>query len=385
MQRMPPDINRAKDHCDLIDSTPDVRWGLMTYNPSGTYKDHGGVLVAPCQDWTGNTATLKNMINSLSPGGYTPLAETLAEAGLYFARKQSWSNNNSTDPADYSSNYPSDYSTGTYTTVWNASTPSIVPPAIMWTCQKNYVIIMTDGDSTHDNGQSSSSYSIPNPSLFGGTNTTTSCSHSHCTTTTTTIPQSTYINGLTIPNYPYSGTSTLNPSTQFYDLVSNPNQVELISDCSGADTTGSFWLPQVAKFLYETDLLPNINDANGTPFDNSNFPKQHVSTYTIGFGTAFTDAGHSLLMMAADSNHGRGQYFNAAGDLSLQSIFQTIITSILTTNSQYVAPVVPEQTNRTYANNALYMGLFLPNADFPGVWMGNIKKWGYSETVDFRM
>jgi type IV pilus assembly protein PilY1 len=370
--------------CNLINATSGVRWGLMTYNTSGN-QDHGGVLRAPCQDWTGNTATLENMINSLTAQTWTPLAETLAEAGLYFARQTSWSNNKNTDPTDYSSNYPSSYAmpANGYSTVWNSSNPSIVPPAIMWTCQKNYVIIMTDGDSTHDNGiYTSGSYSIPNPSLFGGSYTSTTCTGRHnqnCTTTTTTIPQSTYLNGQTIPNYPYSGTSTLDPTTQFYDLVSNPNAVATIPQSTS--TSGSFYLPDVAKFLYETDLLPNINDANGTPFDNSNFPHQRIITYTIGFGSDFTDFGHSALMMTADSNHGRGQYFNAAGNLSLQSIFQTIITNILTTNSQYVAPVVPvSRANKTYAGDALYMGLFLPNATNPGLWMGNLKKWGYSET-----
>ena len=358
--------------CNLINATTGVRWGLMTYNSQSA---HGGVLQAPCQDWSGNIATLENTINSLTPNGYTPLAETLAEAGLYFARQQSWSNTGSY----YSSSYPSDYSTGTYSTVWNPSNPSIVPPAIMWRCQKNFVIIMTDGDSTHDNGICSSSYDIPNPSLFGGT--CTSCSGSgryqHCTTTT--IPQSTYLNGLTIPNYPYSGTSTLDPTTQFYDLVSSPNQVGTIPQSTSEN--GSFYLPDVAKFLYETDLLPNVNDANGGPFDNSQFPKQHIVTYTIGFGSDFTDFGHSNLMMAADSNHGRGQYFDASGNLSLQDVFQTIITNILTTNSQYVAPVVPvSRADKTYANDAIYLGLFLPNANSPGVWMGNIKKFGYSET-----
>jgi type IV pilus assembly protein PilY1 len=355
-----------KTICNLINATTGVRWGLMTYNPSGN-QDHGGVLVAPCQDWSSNIATLENTINSLTAQTWTPLAETLAEAGLYFARQKSWSNTGS----NYSSNYPSDYSTGTYSTVWNPSNPSIVPPAIMWRCQKNFVIIMTDGDSTHDNGICASDYSIPSPSFFGGIN--------NCSTHHSTITASPYLNGQYIPNYSYDGTHTLDPTTQFYDLVSNPNQVGTIPQSTS--DSGSFYLPDVAKFLYETDLLPNINDANGGPFDNSQFPKQHIVTYTIGFGAGFTDFGRSALMMTADSNHGRGQYFEASGNLSLQNVFQTIITNILTTNSQYVAPVVPvSRANKTYANDAIYLGLFLPNANSPGVWMGNIKKFGYSET-----
>jgi type IV pilus assembly protein PilY1 len=343
-----------KTICSLIDATSGVHWGLMTFNPSGT-QDHGGVLVAPCQDWSSNTTTLKNKINALTAQTWTPLAETLAEAGLYFARKSSWSNTGS----NYSSSYPTDYSTGTYTTTWDSSHPSIVPPAILWRCQKSYVIIMTDGDSTHDNGTGSSSYTVPNPSILTGT----------------------YMLGKTIGDYDNSNPS--NPhqpsteSTYFFDNITST----WAAIPQGTSPSGSDYLDDVAKFLYDNDLMQGSStlDANGISFDNSDFPKQNIITYTIGFGSGFTDFGESLLQRTADSNHGHAQYFTTSGTVSLQNIFNNIITSILTSNSQYVSPVVPvNRVNRTYADNGIYLGLFLPDATFPGLWKGNIKKFGFS-------
>ncbi|MBF0234373.1 MAG: hypothetical protein HQK65_15235, partial [Desulfamplus sp.] len=71
---------------------------------------------------------LKAAVNktTLPANANTPLTETLAEAGLYFAQKESWFNTgvnyHNTD------NYPMQY-----------------------TCRQNYIILMTDGEPTLDN------------------------------------------------------------------------------------------------------------------------------------------------------------------------------------------------------------------------------------------
>ena len=62
---------------NLITDTENVRFGLMIFNTS-----EGGHLVSECGT---DKTTLINAINALSATTWTPLGETLAEAGLYFA------------------------------------------------------------------------------------------------------------------------------------------------------------------------------------------------------------------------------------------------------------------------------------------------------------
>jgi type IV pilus assembly protein PilY1 len=78
-------IDVAKDVLrDIVNNTDGVRFGLMVFN-----YEQGGRLVASCGS---SSSTILSAISNASPDGWTPLAETLAEAGLYFAGMQSWFN-----------------------------------------------------------------------------------------------------------------------------------------------------------------------------------------------------------------------------------------------------------------------------------------------------
>ena len=172
---------------DLINNTTGVRFGLMKFN-----WDQGGQLVAACGT---DKTTLTTEVANIVADGWTPLAETLAEAGLYFAGMNSW------------------YNSGTYTSPMQER------------CQKNYIIIMTDGQSTQD--------------------------------IDSRLTDTDYINGDKIGDYD--------------------------NDHSGSEDDysddGSDYLDDVAKYLYENDCNPILGD--GTAFD-----KQNIVTYTIGFKTS---------------------------------------------------------------------------------------------------
>jgi len=106
---------------DLVSSATSVDFGLMIFN-----RDQGGKVVQPIGT---DPTTLANAVNSITTNLYTPLAETLAEAGLYFAGKTSW------------------YNTGV----------SYTSP-IEYRCQKNYVILMTDGEPMQDSDLAGKKY-----------------------------------------------------------------------------------------------------------------------------------------------------------------------------------------------------------------------------------
>ncbi len=173
---------------DLLNNTTGVRFGIMKFNDN-----QGGHIVAEIGT---DKTTLITEVSNITANGWTPLAETLAEAGLYFAGMNSW------------------YNSGvSYTT------------PILERCQKNYIIIMTDGQSTQDIDDR--------------------------------LTDANYINGDKIGDYD--------------------------NDHSGSEAVytddGSDYLDDVAKYLYENDCNPSIGD--GTSFD-----KQNIVTYTIGFKTS---------------------------------------------------------------------------------------------------
>jgi type IV pilus assembly protein PilY1 len=173
---------------DLINTTTGVRFGIMKFNP-----DQGGHIV---DEIGSDKTTLINDVASITASGWTPLAETLAEAGLYFAGMSSW------------------YNSGvTYTSPMQER------------CQKNYIIIMTDGQSTQD--------------------------------IDSRLTDTNYING---------------------DKIGDYDNDHSASEADYADN-GSDYLDDVAKYLYENDT--NLIMGDGTAFD-----KQNIVTYTIGFKTS---------------------------------------------------------------------------------------------------
>ena len=109
----------------LLGTTQDVDFGLMTFN-----FEEGGKLDREI----GTSPTdLISAVNGIRATTWTPLAETLAEAGLYFAGKTSWFNKSNNNFITYTS-------------------------PIQERCQKNYVILMTDGEPTRDDSLKNKKY-----------------------------------------------------------------------------------------------------------------------------------------------------------------------------------------------------------------------------------
>lgn len=118
----------------LVQRTWDsIRFGLMVFNDDGTKYEDGGNTNKDggyMMDWmkTGNENKLNagnnviTRIENMAPSTYTPLAETLYEATRYFGIQTSAYNND-----NYSAHDP-----------------------IASGCQKNYVLLLTDGESTKD-------------------------------------------------------------------------------------------------------------------------------------------------------------------------------------------------------------------------------------------
>jgi type IV pilus assembly protein PilY1 len=106
---------------EFLNTINGVRIGVMEFNTTGT-GDKGGHLQSPIASLTDTgRAQLITDINSIVATTWTPLAKTLYEAGLYFKGGSGYF-----DPG-----------------------VTYISP-IQYSCQRNYVIIITDGQSTHD-------------------------------------------------------------------------------------------------------------------------------------------------------------------------------------------------------------------------------------------
>ncbi|PIE72237.1 MAG: hypothetical protein CSA20_08775, partial [Deltaproteobacteria bacterium] len=170
---------------------------IGTYNPSSDY------MVNATQSDFGRLGQIRS-------GGWTPLAETMAEAGLYFTGQNSW------------------YNSGT----------SYTSP-IQYRCQNNYVILMTDGQPTRDD----------DPPVGGGS-------------------PGVFLNGRTIPQI---GNGNSLSSGSYLDDIAYALQTE---DLSSLGSPGDFEKQTVTThtigFLTAQNLLQNTADLGGGDYYTAN-------------------------------------------------------------------------------------------------------------------
>ena len=310
----------------LLDSITEgsLNMGLMRFRgqiSSNYYNDksfRGGYVIAPI----GSThAKIKEALGAIDSEGSTPLAETVAEAGLYFAGKQSWANTSG--------------QTGYPTTANGLGSNGVYESPIQWRCQKNYLIVVSDGMPQFDDGSGNGD------NIFTRAN---------------------YINNRRIDEFYQTGTDG---DGAIDDDFFTPKKNSYLS-----------YLPATAKLLASIDLIDSTenDNINGGSWNDPSFPPQTVFTYAIGFGGG-CDA--SYLERVTDISHGKGGYYLADDAASLQSALSGIIGSILSNNGNFVAPVVPvNRMNGVYSGNSVYLGLFRPEEG--GEWRGNLKKFGFS-------
>lgn len=344
----------AKDAVySLLDSQVDaggnetVRMGLMRFDNSSSYC--GGYIIKPCgTPYYASGSTFRTAVNNLTAVGATPLAETLAEAGLYFAGQNSWAYRNRSIPSggDTSTSSASDHTTvSTYTSYSGSGTKTYKSP-IQWRCQKNFIILVTDGMPTYDDGSWHSS---------GGVNVFTGLS-----------PYISTLPGKRLNRCRTTGTTP-------YDY-----------DCDNAEASSSaHWLDDVASFLYNEDLRNTTAlDASGT--QNFNDPlnlTQNVVTFTIGFGDE-TDTAF-LRRVAENGGAGSDGSFLALDQEALERALSEIMSQITTRSTTFLAPVVPLNTAYgSYADNAIYFGLFRTMSN--GEWRGNVKKYGFAQIEEIQ-
>ncbi len=136
----------------LLDGSSGINAGLMRFDSNA----EGGYFLEPVKQLdTTHRASMKSAVDSLSAHGGTPLAETMYESGLFF-RSQ---------PVDYGdSSSPGTNNPG----VLDSSDTSKYKTPIEYQCQKNFAVLLTDGEPTSDNSADNKIAGMPGFSNITG-------------------------------------------------------------------------------------------------------------------------------------------------------------------------------------------------------------------------
>jgi type IV pilus assembly protein PilY1 len=127
-----------------LNSISDVNVGLMRFSTDG----QGGMVMHPIAELATSRGTLVSQIDALNPNGNTPLAETLYESTLYWTGG-TW------DYGKVSSPQVSVRSSRT-----SADDQKYLAP-ISSSCQKNFIVYLTDGEPVSDTGANTKILNLP--------------------------------------------------------------------------------------------------------------------------------------------------------------------------------------------------------------------------------
>jgi len=122
----------------LTQSLSNINLGLMRFDQNSD----GGMVDVPIGDVSQTGALIRNKLDDYYPQGGTPLEETMYEASRYY-RGDQWVFGNDAQPNSSVSTSRTGISSGTYKSPVSA------------TCQKNHIILLTDGEPTNDSSANS--------------------------------------------------------------------------------------------------------------------------------------------------------------------------------------------------------------------------------------
>lgn len=142
----------------LLENLTNVNVGLMRFN-----FEEGGPVVHAIENIETARSGMQAAVNALTASNWTPLGETLYEAGQYYAgRAVDYGHSNFGTPTSVAaSRVGGTLSSGTYQS------------PIEFACQKNYIILLTDGEPTRDLGANNR---VPNLPGFAAATGAPTCS-----------------------------------------------------------------------------------------------------------------------------------------------------------------------------------------------------------------
>lgn len=311
--------NRATLFCPDGDKDA-VRFGIAKFDGS-----NGGYVRAGLDAYSVNKATLDNVIDNFDADDSTPLAETLFKTYTYFMSRVDADRPFGADGSTRFPKYQYSAADGSNTSSpppdpldCDATTPGSQPCS----CQKNFVIVITDGQ--------------PNNDRFEG--------DGQGATTTRTASFSNFTNLI--------GDYAPDPATD-PPGIGNPETGSILGG------NGYLYLDDVAKFMHDKDFRLDLSNANGD---------QTIDVYTVGF--EIPSGAENLLQRTADN--GNGEFFKARTAGEIADALVKAIQSIELKSQSFTAATVP--ATRTAFGGKFYNSIFVPSRD-DGYWEGHLQSW----------
>ena len=291
-----------------------INIGLMQYDTS-TYA-LGGSVQYPITDVLASRGDFEPRVNTMNAGGSSTISETYYEALKYFGgRDVDFASSPHVNPSNIGSSMES--GNDQYTT------------PITSTCQKNYIIVLSDG--------------IPDKDYIDASRRTT-----------TQLP------GFT------PGSCNLADDDEL-DWNKNPGV---------ADATDDNCLDELSEWAANNDVAYQSIDAHDGV--------QNITTYTVGFNfpsdlAAGSPMSNARTLLEETASKGGGQYYEAGSAEELAAKIAEIFAGILDVNSTFSSPAVSVNAfNRATNLDDLFFTLFKPAELATGVsgahWEGNLKK-----------
>ncbi|MDU9041268.1 PilC/PilY family type IV pilus protein [Pseudomonas corrugata] len=251
-------INVARDVSnDLVASNRALRMGLATFNPPNSSNSGPGGYIARAV--SDLSPVTGSVTQTQANANYTALINGINGLGAI-----------ANTPLAESYYEVTRYFRGM--TPYYNGTPATYTSPIQYRCQKNFGVVITDGFPTYDR------------------------------TFPTNDPQANASGGPRLPNW--DGISSNDGD--------NPN---------GDGEGDTLYLDDIAKFAFDIDMRSSGTDATGKSWNTTDFPRQYLNTYTVGF-----TANNPMLSDAA--RYGTGKYYQATDSEGLSSALTSALSDI---------------------------------------------------------
>ena len=301
----------------MVDTNNNFNLGLMVFD-SQVNQWEGGSVQFPSLPTTLTRQDFKNRLGNLVAAGSTPLSEVFYEALLYHGAKEIVYGD-AANPA----NQTGTKEAGNIT----PGSGSYYESPITDTCQKNYIVLLSDGAPQLDYISEARRQSLSNTFAFGECNT------------------------------------DADPSPSFTLSKYNKNAFTSVA------STNDNCLDELADWANNNDVAEKEFAYPG------HVGVQTITTYTVGFDfdLSNSDLAAAEQLMKDTASRGGGGFFVADDQTSLNQAFSAIIAEILAVNSTFSSPAVSVNAfNRATNLDDLYFTLFKPAKGEH--WEGNFKK-----------
>ncbi|MGH7289506.1 MAG: pilus assembly protein [Myxococcota bacterium] len=307
-----------KDVVCQVNLVGQVRFGIAQFRnraPGGTSDTNGGFVIEELQVPSSNQqADLVSAINNVDSDTDAPLSEALFQLYTYYMSRDSADLPKGKDGVTAFPRYEFDTQSSQTGGNHNGSSNAWPPDPVEFSCQKNFIMLITDGDSTKDDfdvetdAPEAAGFADFASKLIGDYNTT--------------------------------------------DGGETEEQVDL----AYVGSESSLYLDDIALYMTERDFRPDLNG------------DQTIDTYTIGFHAS--DGANALLSKTAAV--GNGLFFAVTDEDALAQAIIDQLNSIIEKSQSFTAATVP--ASRTADGEQLYVSLFTPSSKTP-YWDGHLRSY----------